>query len=76
MLHKFEFGAKLYMLFANFSTGCFLNVKVGNVKSEYTTVNSSEPQKTILGPLLIILSINIVSTGLSDLPIQLYADDT
>ena len=66
MLSKVGIGGNLLTWFSNFFTGRFFNVKVGNVRSEYTTVDSGVPQGTILGPLLFILFINNVAAGLSN----------
>ena len=62
------------MCFSDFLTGRFFNVKVGNVRSEYTTFDSGVPQGTKFRPPLFILFINNVAVGLSNSHIQLYAD--
>ena len=76
MLSTVGIGGNLLTWFSNFLTGRFFNVKVGNVRSDYASVNSGVPQGTILGPLLFILFINNVSARLSNSQIQLYADDS
>ena len=49
---------------------------MGNVRSEYTTINSGVPQRTIVGPALFIFFIDNVSASLNNSQIQLYADDS
>ena len=73
---KFGIRRNLLTWFSKFLIGRFFNVNVGNVRSEYTTVNSSLLQGTFIGPLLFILFINNASAGLSNSEIQLYADDS
>lgn len=51
-------------------------VKANEATSDYLTVQTGVPQGTILGPLLFILYINDMLTGVSDNTIISYADDT
>ena len=74
MLSKVGTGGNVLTWFSNFLTGRFFNAEVGNVRSEYTTVDSGVPKGTILGPLLFILFINNVVAGLSNSQIHLYTD--
>ena len=53
-----------------------VNVKIGNVRSGYTTANKGIPQGRILRPLLLISFIKIFAAGLSTSQFQLYADKT
>ena len=78
MLSRVGIWENLLTWFSNFMTGRFFNVKVGNVRSEYTctTVDSGVPQVTMLGPLLFILFINNVAAGLSNSKTQVYVDDS
>ena len=65
MLVNVGVGGNLLTRFLNFLTGRFFSVKVGNVRSEYTTVDSGVPKGTILGPLSFILFINNMAARLS-----------
>ena len=63
-------GINLLTWFSDFLTGRLFNVKLDNVRSEYTTVDSGVSQGTIFGPLMLISFINNVAAGLSNLQIQ------
>ena len=75
MLFKVGIGGSLLTWFSNFLNVRFFNVKVGNVRSKYITVNSGVSRGTMLVPLLFILFINNVCDGLNNSQIQLYTDD-
>ena len=52
-------------------------VKIGNMTSVISNVNSGVPQGSIVGPILFLLFINDITESLSpDTNIMLYADDT
>ena len=63
VLSNVEIGGNLLMRFSNFLIGCFFNVKVGNVRSEYTTVDSGVPQGTIFGSYYSFCSLTMWLPG-------------
>ena len=61
--------------FRNFLTGRMQRVVIRDTCSSWTPVLSGVPQGTILGPVLFILYVNDISSGILS-TVKLYADDT
>ena len=61
--------------FRNFLTGPMKRVVLGGTCSSWSPVLCGVPQGTILGPVLFILYVNDISSGISS-TVKLYADDT
>ena len=73
----FKIDGTLLKFLVNYLKDRHQRVVVGNEMSSTLTVNSGVPQGSILGPLLFVLFINDIPSGLSNnTDIVLYADDT
>ena len=81
ILHKlknnFNIDGTLLKFLANYLSGRNQKVVIGNEISENKKVTSGVPQGSILGPILFVLFINDMPSGISNKTnITLYADDT
>lgn len=77
LLHKLSLlGLPDNILFwlKNYLTGRLQRVVINGAESEYACVSSGVPQGSVLGPLLFLIYINDIGTGITS-KIRLYADD-
>ena len=75
--NKYNIEARLLKFLVNYLQNRLQRVALENVLSDSLPVNSGVPQGSILGPLLFVLFINDISTGItSGTNICLFADDT
>ena len=81
LLHKlkyqFNIDGKLLRFLKSYLENRKQQVVIGNVSSDWSSVQSGVPQGSIVGPLLFVLFINDITSKISvNTNIALYADDT
>ena len=75
--HLYGINGRFLKFIMNYLCGRSQCVVIGNAKSDILPVLSGVPQGSILGPILFVLFINDLPSGLnSGTSIALYADDT
>ena len=75
--HQYNIDGRMLKFIANYLHNRKQCVVIGNSSSTPRSVNSGVPQGSILGPILFVLFINDITTGLtSGTECALYADDT
>ena len=75
--NRYKIDAHLLKFLTNYLQNLHQRTSLENVFSNYLPVKSSVPQGSILGPLLFVLFINDISSGInSGTNICLFADDT
>ena len=73
----YKIDGTLLKFLSNYLNNRYQKVVLGSESSSTLKVHSGVPQGSILGPILFVLFINDISSGLSDgTDIVLYADDT
>ena len=68
-------SGNLLKIIEDFLSNRYQRVVLNGQSSNWAAVNAGVPQGSILGPLLFLVYINDLSTGLSSNP-RLFADDT
>ena len=74
-LKKMGIVGDLLLCFKDYLTNRKQRVVINGKESSWKTVNASVPQGSILGPLLFLISINVIVDEVN-CPIKLFADDT
>ena len=74
-LERYGIDSPLLNWFQSFLIGRSQRVVLRGSHSSWTQVKSGVPQGTILGPILFIMYVDDISTGVSS-TVKLYADDT
>ena len=75
-LYNYGIRGNAHQLISSYLSGRFQKVRVNGVYSENLGVSMGIPQGTILGPLLFILYVNDLLTGMPEGEIVSFADDT
>ena len=75
LIRKLEKYGNLLYWFADYLTNRRQRVIIEGESSDYVYVIFGVPQGSILGPLLFILYINDISSGIDSNMLSLYADD-
>ena len=75
-LYNYGIRGNAHQLISSYLSGRFQKVRVNGVYSESLGVSMGIPQGTILGPLLFILYVNDLLTGMPEGEIVSFADDT
>lgn len=75
-LHRYGLRGKANKLLESYLTNRSQRVKVNGILGNFMVVKTGVPQGTILGPLLFILYVNDLLTGMPEDVISSYADDT
>ena len=75
-LHEIGIRGKIYEWIKSFLTGCTLFVVVNGVMSLPCAVLSGIAKGSVLGPLLFLIMLIDIDTGISGSSIKSFADDT
>jgi hypothetical protein len=73
-VHHCGIQGKTHRWITNWLTARYQQTVLNNIKSSPSAVTSGVPQGTVLGPLLFLIYINDITTGISS-NIRLFADD-
>ena len=75
-LHDLGVVGKLFCWIRGFLVGRRQCVTVGGIKSEFVPVVSGVPQGSVIGPLLFLVLLRDIDTGISYANVASFADDT
>lgn len=73
--HHYGIRGKLNEWLHDFLSDCWQRVVVNRSCSDWSNVSSGVPQDSVLGPVLFLLYINDLPTGISS-EVRLFSDDT